>query len=904
MKKHLIHFLLVAMLLLSSGATAFAQITVKGQVVDEYNEPVIGAAVTVVGSTIGVVTDLDGNFSINVAPNATIVIKFLGYKEYKKKITQGATVETTQKGLINLGVIPLEIDAFALDDVIVTSSIAVARKTPVAVSSLDPVFIEERIGMGDFPELLKATPSVYVTKVGGGFGDTEISLRGFKMENVAIMVNGVPMNGMENGKVYWSNWAGLSDVTRSKQIQRGLGASKVSAPSVGGSINIITNTTEAKKGGFVSYGMGEDGYNKMLFSVSTGLMKNGWAISLLGGKEWGDGYVQGTEYEGYSYFLNVTKRINDNHQLSLTAFGAPQWHNQRGSYDGFSIKGWQEVAAKYMEPGEQYRYNATYGFDKNGQRKTSARNMYHKPQISLNHMWQIDTTSSLSTALYVSIGDGYAYSGQTTSSDYAWYGLNNGALTTQFRNADGTFAYDKVQELNEQSDSGSKMIMSVSKNGHKWYGLMSTYTKELNENLNFYGGIDGRYYIGEHINEIIDLYNGAYYIDKNRANVKAVNYAGAETDAFKYKKLSVGDVVYRDYDGHVLQGGVFGQIEYSNDLLSAFVSGSLSNTSQWRYDRFYYDKAHAESDKLNKLGGNIKGGVNYNLNEYHNVFANVGYISRAPFLEGGVFVAYNTNELNPNAVNEKIFSFELGYGFQSKHFTANLNLYHTKWMDKAMANTTTNRDGDRATINMEGVDALHQGIEVEFVAKPYNWLDVKGMFSIGNWRWNSIATGYWYNNETGQPITSDWQEASGIGAENHAKSIVDLDGVKVAGAAQTTANLGVTIKPIKDIRIGLDWSFFGRNYSNYSLSSSDLGLGSNLKINTPWRIPSASTFDMFASYTFQIGGLKSVLSGNISNLFDQEYIQYAWDGGGTWEQAYRVFYGFGRRMNIKLKVNF
>ena len=107
------------------------------------------------------------------------------------------------------------------------------------------------------------------------------------------MVNGVPVNDMEWGGVYFSNWAGLSDVTRSTQVQRGLGASKVSVPSVGGSLNIVTRSTDAQKGGSISYGMGNDGMNSILFSVSTGLMKGGWAVSLLGGKKWGDGYIQG-----------------------------------------------------------------------------------------------------------------------------------------------------------------------------------------------------------------------------------------------------------------------------------------------------------------------------------------------------------------------------------------------------------------------------------------------------------------------------------------------------------------------------------------------------------------------------------------------------------------------------------
>lgn len=336
MKKHLIHFLLVAVLSICSAA-AFAQTTVKGQLVDsETGEPLVGAAVMVEGTSQGTVTDIDGYFKQGVAQGGTLVFKYVGFKDLKKKITQkGASVD--------LGVIKMDPDAVMLADVTITSSVAVARKTPVAVSTVDPVFIEDRLGSQEFPEILKSTPGIYTTKDGGGYGDAKTTVRGFKSENVAMMVNGVPMNGMENNKVYWSNWSGLSDVTRSMQVQRGLGASKVSSPAVGGSINIITKSTEAQKGGFVSYGMGNDGYNKILFGVSSGLSKDGWAFTLLGGKTWGDGYVQGTEFEGYTWFASIAKRFNENHQLTLTAFGSPQWHNQRNNQNGLSIKEWQRV---------------------------------------------------------------------------------------------------------------------------------------------------------------------------------------------------------------------------------------------------------------------------------------------------------------------------------------------------------------------------------------------------------------------------------------------------------------------------------------------------------------------------------------------------------------------------------
>uniref|UniRef100_UPI0035A18136 TonB-dependent receptor n=1 Tax=Prevotella heparinolytica TaxID=28113 RepID=UPI0035A18136 len=839
MRRHLIHFLLVAVLSAFS-AVASAQTTVKGQLVDaETGEPLVGAAVMVVGTAQGTVTDIDGYFKQDVAPNGTLLFKYVGYKDLQKKIAQ-------KGGTVDLGAVQMYADAVALNDVIITSQ-AIARKTPVAMSTIAPSYIEERIGTADFPQILKSSPGVYVSRGGGGFGDSKVNIRGFKSENVAVLVNGAPMNDMEWGGVYWSNWAGLTDVSSNVQYQRGLGASKVSAPSVGGSINIVTKATDAKKGGFASYAVGNDGYNKVLFSVSSGLTKDGWAFTLLGGKSWGDGYVQGTEFEGYTYFASLAKRLGDNHQVSLTAFGAPQWHNQRSNYDGLTIEGWQQVQ-KYMQPDEQYRYNPTYGFGKNGERKTSARNKYHKPQIQFNHSWQIDSKSSLNSMLYMSIGDGYGYSGQGTSAySSAWYGSSDGVLSTTFRNADGTFAYDKIQEMNEQSTSGSQMVMSTSKNLHKWYGLLSTYTKELNDQINFYIGIDARYYIGTHTNEIIDLYNGSYYIDRYRKNVKAANFAGAGTDAFNYKKLTVGDVVYRDYDGHVLQGGVFGQAEYDNDKLTAFVSGSISEVSQWRYDRFYYDEAHAKSDKVNKLGFTIKGGANYNLDEHNNVFANVGYISRAPYFSGGAFLSSTvSNAVNKDAVNEKVLSFEVGYGYRSRIFTANLNAYHTIWKDKTMARSFdyTDADGnlDRAMVNMQGVNSTHQGVELEMNYKPATWVNFTGMLSVGDWRWTNNPVGYFYNSG-GQPMTKNFKVASGIGAEDHATMLVGQKNVMEGGSAQTTAAIGVNLFPMKGLRLSLDWNFYGRNYADYAVQSNDISLGGEKIYETPWRIPSYSTVD-------------------------------------------------------------
>ncbi len=895
----------MAAFILIGSSSAIAQSTVIGKVVDENDAPLIGATVIVPGTSTGTGTDAAGNFSLKVdAGTQSVEISFIGYVTETREIKGGG-------GRIDLGTIVLKTDAVTLQDVIVSQSVAVQRKTPVAVSTVTADEITYKLGGQEFPEILKSTPGVYVTKDGGGFGDAKINMRGFQSANVAVMVNGVPVNDMEWGGVYWSNWAGLSDVTRSMQTQRGLGASKISAPSVGGSVNIVTNGIDAKKGGTFSFGVGNDGLYNLSLSLSTGLTKNGWAMSILAAKRWGDGYIQGTNFEGYNWFVNISKRINDRHQLSLTAFGAPQKHGQRNALnDGLTIAEWQK-AKNFMGEKDMYRYNASYGFDKNGKQRYSSFNEYHKPQISLNHQWQIDYKSSLSTALYMSIGRGSGYSGQgrTSADRNAWKGTNYGILNTTFRNPDGTFAYDKIQELNAASIDGSRMVMSKSNNNHMWYGLLSTYTNQITPSLELSAGVDVRYYIGEHNNEIIDLYDGKYFIDDNsRRNVKASDNIAAADPTWQYEKLQVGDKVYRDYDGHVHQEGVFAQLEWTRNKLNAFVSGSISNTGYWRYDRFYYDAEHAESDHVNFLGYTVKGGANYNITDKHNVFANLGYISRAPFFSGGAFLQSTTsNVTNPDPLNERVFSAELGYGFRSGIFTANLNAYYTLWMDKSFVRSTQMSNGDYARINLGGVDARHMGIELDFSLRPTRWMDITGMLSLGNWIWDSNTKGYIYDSQ-GQPMTAalDGTVASGIMADDHAWLFLKQKGIKVGGSAQTTGAIGVTVRPMKGLRVSADWIAYGNNYADFWLGS---GLNGNqtIEVKDPWRIPWGHQLDLSASYRFKIGNIFATIYGNVNNVYNYNYIMDAQSDAlqeGIWQNAYAVMYSFGRTYTVRVKINF
>ncbi|MFO7829327.1 MAG: carboxypeptidase-like regulatory domain-containing protein, partial [Bacteroidales bacterium] len=203
--------LIVALMLVSFAS--FGQSKVKGVLIDaSTNEVLIGASIVVEGTTIGTATALDGSFSISVpSGEQKLIFSYVGYIEEEKQLTISPGEE------IDLGKIALEADAVNINEVRVVASVAMPRETPVALSTIKPQQIAEKLGTQEFPEILKSTPGVYATKQGGGFGDSRVNIRGFDQRNTATMINGVPVNDMENGWVYWSNWAGLADVTRTMQ---------------------------------------------------------------------------------------------------------------------------------------------------------------------------------------------------------------------------------------------------------------------------------------------------------------------------------------------------------------------------------------------------------------------------------------------------------------------------------------------------------------------------------------------------------------------------------------------------------------------------------------------------------------------------------------------------------------
>jgi len=286
----------------------FSQVIVRGSVIDaSTSEPLIGATI-IYGKGMGAVTDIDGNYSFEINEGErNLTVSYVGYQQLSKRINVNK----------NSSVFNFRLKTLLLNEVQVSADLAKERETPVAFSSIPIKKITEELASQDIPMILNSTPGVYATQSGGGDGDARITIRGFNQRNVAVMIDGIPVNDMENGWVYWSNWFGLDAVTSNIQVQRGLGASKLAIPSVGGTMNILTKGTGNKPGGSIKQELGSFGKLRTSIGYNTGKLQNGWGLTLAGSYKQGNGFVDETSSQGFFYYTKIQKELGK-HILSFS----------------------------------------------------------------------------------------------------------------------------------------------------------------------------------------------------------------------------------------------------------------------------------------------------------------------------------------------------------------------------------------------------------------------------------------------------------------------------------------------------------------------------------------------------------------------------------------------------------
>lgn len=855
--------------------TAFtmAQSTVTGTVMDaELNSALPSATIVEKGTTNGTTTDFDGTFSLTTQSSSGVLeISYVGFG----KITKSFNGDT------DLGNLSLFSDN-SLDEVVIVGTgvidLAAGRQTPVAVSTIRGKDIQlKAAGNVEFGESLKNTPSVYVSNQAGGFGDSQIFLRGFDQVNTGYLLNGQPINGMEDGRMYWSNWSGMSDVANAVQIQRGLGASKLAISSVGGTVNIVSKTTENKEGGFIRFLGGNDSYAKATASYSSGLKESGWAYTILV-DHWQAHrkYSAGTAGQGQNYLFSVGYKPNDEHTFNFLLTGAPQWHDQNFSSD----------LEEYEEFGE--KYNPNTGFLE-GSRYTERRNYYHKPVANLNWDYEIKEGMELSSVLYASWGRG----GGTG-------GLGRGRVRNDLN---GEIDFDQIVENNVDTATdgvgnfGDSYLRRSSVNNHNWYGLLSNLNVEMNDNWSFNIGVDGRTYKGEHFRQINDYlgltgYNDNFLTDRPGDYVITESFEANPWSAlFDYAD---DDQRYdRNYSETINYLGGFGQVEYKNDSFSAFFQGALSTQSYQREGKFVgRGNGLGKSEKITKTGYNLKGGLAYKINEEHSIFGNAGYFSRQPFLDN-IFadILYSNDIVSPEVENEEITGLEAGYRFKAGEWRINVDVYSSNWGNRFLTfgeelpgadGLLDTADDEFGSYRLTDVTQVHNGVEFDFEYRPTaSSLSFRGYGSVGNWKYDGETPYTLQNTDTGEFIITD--------------GVVDLTDVKIGNAPQTSFGAGIRANLFEGLSVDMDYNIYSDLYEFVDPAEVAATAIAGGKYRSK-RLASYTLADAGLTYKFDLGSNKMTFRANVYNLFNDAYINQ--------RDAFGYYLGVGRTYNASLRYNF
>jgi len=917
---------LVISLLMMTGL--FAQSIVG--VVNSGTEPLIGANVAVEGTDKGGVTDESGKYTIDVGAEGTFTLtaSFIGYSSATLDVVVGDIV-----GTLNFN---LEEDVLIMSALEVLASRA-DENTPVAHTTVGKAEMEMRLGSQDLPMALNMTPSVYATQQGGGAGDARINVRGFNQNNVAVMINGVPQNDMENGWVYWSNWDGVADAAHSIQMQRGLSAVNLATPSIGGTMNIITDPAAYEKGGKVKQEGGAGGFLKTTLNYNSGLMM-GDKLALSGTvvRKTGDGIIDGTWTDAWAYYFGSSYAMNNDHRFELYAIGAPQRHGHNlykqniatysqelaGDVSGYDVAAFADSAKFETEAGRLFNQNVAnvdasytgkqyyymYGentVDRHDPNSLNEReNYFHKPLVNLNHFWTINDKARLSSVAYWSGGSGggtgtygsvkrFVAAG-ASDQDLSWYKSSpwtwdwNGEIAENSANVDSAWS---------DTENRSTGILRNSINRQNTYGLISKLNYDISDEFEVQVGIDWRTASIEHAREVRDLLGGDYYVD----------YADDNTPDGKVVKL--GDEIAYHYDTSVDWFGTFAQGKYTTDKFNVYGMGGLSTIAY-----SYEDHFAADTDSLGETIDNydeadaittfqLKGGGTYNLDDRMSVFANAGYVQKPPIMDNVIGSGYVSSDPD----NEKFKSFELGGKYNSDLVSIKLSTYATQWIDRnVVKNVSTGQgdSGDSDIIFLRGVQQDHSGFEVESKIALHEMVDLDLVISKGKWEFVGDADGSYKEQE--------FNEADEVIGMTSTEYSYALNGLMVGDQPQTSYAGGLTVKPIKGLNIQGIYKMYDDNYADWSPDSREIG-SDDYNDAPVWQAPKYGRLDIHASYKLpEVAGLDVTVSAHIFNALDEVYIQDAVDNsqyngfgdGNHLAHNAEVFLGTPRYANVGISVNF
>ena len=888
MKKFITALLLFFGIIFSTSA----QNVIKGVIVDsEKNTQLKGVAIKVKKNTISTLTNENGVFILQNLMNGSYVleISFNGYE------TQNFPVELSGT-TIDLGTILLYEDLTEEEDL-------------STVTLTDDELNDDTSAADNISGLLQASRDIYLRTAAFEFSSSFFRIRGLDSENGKVLINGIEMNKLYNGRPQWSNWGGLNDVLRNQEFSNGLRASDYTFGGILVSTNINVRPSEQRTGTRISYASSNRSYvHRVMATHSTGLSEDGWAFTVAASRREGrEGFVDGTMYNATSFFGSVEKKFNDKHSLSFTSITAL---NRRGksapqTQEVFDLRGIQ--------------YNSYWG-SQNGKIRNSRIKEVSEPILMLNHYWDINENTSLNTNVSYQTGkignsridnngtkvDGDAVDGEgnpyiinlgASNPDPTYYqklpsyGLRQGysniyEIQQNFIN-DGQLDWNSLYNANANANNNgnSSYVLYEDRNDDTQFTINTILNKDLSDNFKINARVQYTQLTSKNFAEIIDLLGGTGYLDadsfadtfdEKQNNLLNPLYIAGAGDRFKYNF---------DLHSNVVDGFLQGQFKFNK--VDFYLATTISNTSHQR-DGLYQnggfpDNSYGKSEELNFTNYGAKGGMTYKISGRHILDINAGYLTKAPNLRNSFSNSRENNNTVENLTSEKVLSADASYIFRGPFLQAKLTGYYTKIQDATEISFffADGIGGDNTAFVQEilsGIDKKHFGAEFGVEAQVTPTIKLKAAGNLGQ---------YTYDNNPNLYLTTENNTRSldaGFIDGRKDFGVSNLKNYKLAAGPQTAYSVGFEYRDPDYWFVSATANFFDNVYvdiaplTRTSNFADDGGIPFNdydediaRQLLQQEKFDNYMVVNMIGGKSWKIGNQYISLFASIGNLFNTRY---------------------------------
>ena len=789
--------LLISLLVLFGYQTFCAQelSIILGKVVDSRSkEPLTNCTIAIEGTQVS--TKLGSEFELRP------LISLLGAHVLKVSspnyITKRIPVILENKTL-DLGIIYLEKDI-------------TIEKTDNLITLTDSNYSDEQ-GTSVSSGLLQATRDVFLNKAAFDFGQAFFRVRGYDSQNGKVMINGMPMNKLFDGRPQWNNWGGLNDVTRNQDYSHGLEPSDYTFGGILGNTNIDTRPSGLRPGFRFSMSASNRTYvGRAMATYTSSKLENGLAYSVSGSRRWAkEGFINGTLYDAYSFFGALEYQIDARNSLVATAILAS---NRRGRSSAIT----EEVFNL-----TDNTYNPYWGYQDHTIRNSRERRI-SEPLVMINHYlstenFSLNTGFSYQTGIASRSRLGYYNAPNPDPTYYRYlpsYHINS-PIGANFLNAnlakEGFMKDPQVSWSNlYKANSGRKaayILYDDIVEGNQ-FTLNSIGNITVNDDLHLVFGVNYKHLKSNNHAQIVDLLGADYHED---------------LDTFSNTRNNLnGDVEKREGDIFNYQYGIsadhfetFAQLEYSFKKWIGFISGKHLKTSYQRNGLFknerFPDNSLGKSKIIPFSNFGIKSGLTYQFTGRHWLKLNGAYVNKSPVLQNTFISPRENNEVVPELQSETISTVDLNYLIRMPKLTGRLTGFYTRFQNTTDVNyffVDAGVGSDFVQEVITDLDKLHMGTELGLAYELSSSVKLSAVAAIGK---------YLYASDPNVTINFDTADAEEelINLEGNIDlGVAKIKDYKLAQGPQKAFAIGIEYRDPKYWWVGATGNYLANNYANIS----------------------------------------------------------------------------------------